>query len=204
MYPSKVGFLTVQPKHCGLATTLTSRQADLDGCIQVYIGCSHPIQTWEWGHQLNHWPIQTLWPGCLDPRFELVLDSLAGVAPDFELDGCIWSKLGCNHPSQHYWKCLHIQTTWFWFQSQHLITLYNPFRLKKKIRTVADVINQHCILTISKMWEHKRKEPPLPKKKWPKRHQKRSKVVLLAQGNPKYAVCLWSFVRLVGPKPMII
>jgi hypothetical protein len=31
----------------------TAGNAGLDGHIQVYIGCGHPIQTWAPGHQVN-------------------------------------------------------------------------------------------------------------------------------------------------------
>ncbi|PLW16109.1 hypothetical protein PCANC_05093 [Puccinia coronata f. sp. avenae] len=38
-------------------------------------------------------------------EFESVNDSLGGPAPEFELDGRIRYKLGCDHPSQLFWQC---------------------------------------------------------------------------------------------------
>jgi hypothetical protein len=38
-------------------------------------------------------------------EFELVNNSLGGPVPEFELDGRIQYKLGCNHPSQLFWQC---------------------------------------------------------------------------------------------------
>ncbi|PLW27366.1 hypothetical protein PCASD_20938 [Puccinia coronata f. sp. avenae] len=38
-------------------------------------------------------------------EFESVNDSLGGPAPEFESDGCIRCKLGCDHPSQLFWQC---------------------------------------------------------------------------------------------------
>jgi hypothetical protein len=82
----------------------TSRNAGSDGCIQFYIGCGHPIQNWVPRHQVNQEPIQTWWPNTRSTEFELVNDSLGRPVPDFELDGRIQYKLGCNHPSQLFWK----------------------------------------------------------------------------------------------------
>ncbi|PLW54713.1 hypothetical protein PCANC_11674 [Puccinia coronata f. sp. avenae] len=86
-------------------TNLTASNAGLDGPIQVYIGCSHLIQTWAPGHRVN----QTRWPNARATKFEVVNNSLGGPAPKFELDGCIQYKLGCNHPSQLFWKCLYFK-----------------------------------------------------------------------------------------------
>ncbi|PLW22752.1 hypothetical protein PCASD_11107 [Puccinia coronata f. sp. avenae] len=40
-------------------------------------------------------------------EFESVNDSLGGPAPEFESDGRIRYKLGCNHPSQLFWQWCH-------------------------------------------------------------------------------------------------
>ncbi|PLW45379.1 hypothetical protein PCASD_03095 [Puccinia coronata f. sp. avenae] len=81
--------------------------AGSDGRIRVYIGCSHPIQTQAPGHQVNQEPIQTRWPNARATEFESVNDSLGGPAPEFESDGRIRYKLGCNHPSQLFWQWCH-------------------------------------------------------------------------------------------------
>ncbi|PLW56347.1 hypothetical protein PCANC_04066 [Puccinia coronata f. sp. avenae] len=98
----------------------TASNAGLDGCIRVYIGCSHPIQTRAPGHQVNQEPIQTRWPNSRATEFELVNDSLGGPAPEFESDGRIRYKLGCNHPSQLFWQCYFSVTS-------ALHDLYNLF-----------------------------------------------------------------------------
>jgi hypothetical protein len=90
---------------CVPIARITARQAGSDGCIQVYIGCCHPIQTWAPGHQVNLWPIQTLWPRLLATEFQLAIDLLGGPATKFGSDGriqCIpiWD---CD-PSQHCWQ----------------------------------------------------------------------------------------------------
>ncbi|PLW52411.1 hypothetical protein PCANC_04592 [Puccinia coronata f. sp. avenae] len=48
-----------------------------------------------------------MWPSDSNSAtgFGSVLDSLGGAAPDFESDGRIRCKLGCDHPSQHCWQC---------------------------------------------------------------------------------------------------
>ncbi|PLW20553.1 hypothetical protein PCANC_13600 [Puccinia coronata f. sp. avenae] len=38
-------------------------------------------------------------------QFKLGHQANDGPAPKFESDGRIQCKLGCNHPSQHCWKC---------------------------------------------------------------------------------------------------
>ncbi|PLW08048.1 hypothetical protein PCANC_23160 [Puccinia coronata f. sp. avenae] len=83
---------------------VTASNAGLDGRIQVYIGCSHPIQTRAPGYRVNQEPIQTWWPNVRATEFELVNDSLGGPAPEFELYGRIRYKLGCDHPSQLFWQ----------------------------------------------------------------------------------------------------
>ncbi|PLW28345.1 hypothetical protein PCASD_17450 [Puccinia coronata f. sp. avenae] len=85
---------------------LTASNAGSDGRIRVYIGCSHPIQTRAPGHRVNQEPIQTRWPNARATKFESVNDSLGGPAPEFESDGRIRYKLGCDHPSQLFWQCL--------------------------------------------------------------------------------------------------
>ncbi|PLW36479.1 hypothetical protein PCANC_19245 [Puccinia coronata f. sp. avenae] len=82
----------------------TASNAGSDGRIRVYIGCSHPIQTRAPGHRVNQEPIQTRWPNARATKFELVNDSLGGPAPEFESDGRIRYKLGCDHPSQLFWQ----------------------------------------------------------------------------------------------------
>ncbi|PLW51070.1 hypothetical protein PCASD_02508 [Puccinia coronata f. sp. avenae] len=77
---------------------VTASNAGLDGRIRVYIGCSHPIQTWAPGHQVNQEPIQTWWPNVRATEFELVNDSLGGPAPEFESYGRIRYKLVWSHP----------------------------------------------------------------------------------------------------------
>ncbi|PLW32441.1 hypothetical protein PCANC_22784 [Puccinia coronata f. sp. avenae] len=83
----------------------TASNAGSDGCIRVYIGCSHPIQTRAPGHRVNQEPIQTRWPNARATKFESVNDSLGGPAPEFESDGRVRYKLGCDHPSQLFWQC---------------------------------------------------------------------------------------------------
>ncbi|PLW50673.1 hypothetical protein PCASD_00774 [Puccinia coronata f. sp. avenae] len=83
----------------------TASNAGSDGRIRVYIGCSHPIQTRAPGHRVNQEPIQTRWPNARATKFESVNDSLGGPAPEFESDGRIQYKLGCDHPSQLFWQC---------------------------------------------------------------------------------------------------
>ncbi|PLW09936.1 hypothetical protein PCANC_23806 [Puccinia coronata f. sp. avenae] len=83
----------------------TASNAGSDGRIQVYIGCSHPIQTRAPGHRVNQEPIQTRWPNARATKFESVNDSLGGPAPEFESDGRVRYKLGCDHPSQLFWQC---------------------------------------------------------------------------------------------------
>ncbi|PLW30944.1 hypothetical protein PCANC_26695 [Puccinia coronata f. sp. avenae] len=77
--------------------TGTASNAGLDGRIQVYIGCSHPIQTQVPGHRVNQEPIQTWWPNVRATKFESVL---GGPAPEFELDVINSLRLGlcCSHP----------------------------------------------------------------------------------------------------------
>ncbi|PLW55265.1 hypothetical protein PCANC_10547 [Puccinia coronata f. sp. avenae] len=65
---------------------ITASNAGSDGCIQVYIGCNHPIQTRAPGHRVNQEPIQTRWPNPRATEFELVNNSLGGPAPKFESD----------------------------------------------------------------------------------------------------------------------
>ncbi|PLW50867.1 hypothetical protein PCASD_01097 [Puccinia coronata f. sp. avenae] len=91
---------------------LTASNAGSDGRIQVYIGCSHPIQTRAPGHRVKQEPIQTRWPNARATEFESVNDSLGGPAPEFESDGCIRYKLGCDHPSQLFWQCLSGSNCW--------------------------------------------------------------------------------------------
>ncbi|PLW08047.1 hypothetical protein PCASD_24804 [Puccinia coronata f. sp. avenae] len=101
-FPSSLG---EQVATCFLRA-LTASNAGSDGRIQVYIGCSHPIQTRAPGHRVNQEPIQTRWPNARATEFESVNDSLGGPAPEFESDGRIRYKLGCDHPSQLFWQCL--------------------------------------------------------------------------------------------------
>ncbi|PLW26172.1 hypothetical protein PCANC_28663, partial [Puccinia coronata f. sp. avenae] len=90
-------------------SSCTASNAGSDGRIRVYIGCSHPIQTRAPGHRVNQEPIQTRWPNDRATEFESVNDSLGGPVPEFESDGRIRYKLGCDHPSQLFWQCWNRQ-----------------------------------------------------------------------------------------------
>ncbi|PLW29949.1 hypothetical protein PCASD_18897 [Puccinia coronata f. sp. avenae] len=110
---SRASKLTCQLSWCQLSwcqlgeqVSLTASNAGSDGRIRVYIGCSHPIQTRAPGHRVNQEPIQTRWPNARATKFESVNDSLGGPAPEFESDGRVRYKLGCDHPSQLFWQCL--------------------------------------------------------------------------------------------------
>jgi hypothetical protein len=85
--------------HCGSAIN-----AGLDGCVQFYIACGHPIQNQVPHYQVNQKSIQNQGPNDWATEFESVNDSLGGTIPKFELYGCIQYKLGCNHPSQLLWQ----------------------------------------------------------------------------------------------------
>ncbi|PLW39323.1 hypothetical protein PCANC_15290 [Puccinia coronata f. sp. avenae] len=110
VFMSIVGFISkLNSSKSGARSTgplnqVTASNAGSDGRIRVYIGCSHPIQTRAPGHRVNQEPIQTRWPNARATKFESVNDSLGGPAPEFESDGRVRYKLGCDHPSQLFWQ----------------------------------------------------------------------------------------------------